>query len=197
MGDSQPFREYFLKCGCEITYLRVTWEVDEKCRAPGCDPPLSPPHNSNTVGMERGLEMNASFLSTSSPGVILHTNVGGPLLWGVSSSCPGKSVTNARGYPLIGHQWMNEQMSSFLLKRLRWVGESHKTLTGEKMPRQRQAIQMWHQLLAQKKQARVWMEDTCFKPQKLDISTLARLANHVVLIMLLTLNVFAWPYQAL
>ena len=104
MGDSQPFREYFLKCGCEITYLRVTWEVDEKCRAPGCDPPLSPPHNSNTVGMERGLEMNASFLSTSSPGVILHTNVGGPLLWGVSASCPGKSVTNARVYPLIGHQ---------------------------------------------------------------------------------------------
>lgn len=196
IGDWQPFREHFLKCGHQITYIRVTWGVDVKCRAPGCDPPLSPPHSSNPMGLERGLK-NASFLSTSSPGVILHTDAPGPLLWDVSSSCPGKSVTNAQGYPLTGRQRMNEQMSSFLLKGLRWGGVSHKTLTGEKKPRQRQAIQMWHQLLAQKKQARVWIEDTCFKPQKLDISTLARLADHVVLIMLLTLNVFAWPYQAL
>ena len=113
-----------------------------KCRAPGCDPPLSPPHSSNPMGLERGLK-NASFLSTSSPGVILHTDAPGPLLWDVSSSCPGKSVTNAQGYPLTGRQRMNEQMSSFLLKGLRWGGVSHKTLTGEKKPRQRQAIQMW------------------------------------------------------
>ena len=119
------------------------------------------------------------------------TALGREFIWSrqVCNKCPG--------VPLDSPKWMNEQMSSFLLKGLRWGGVSHKTLTGEKKPRQRQAIQMWHQLLAQKKQARVWIEDTCFKPQKLDISTLARLADHVVLIMLLTLNVFAWPYQAL
>lgn len=78
-------------------------------------PTLSPPHNSNPVGLE-GV-WKCLFLSTSSPGVILHTDTRGPLLWGVSSSGPGKSVTNARGTPWQPiSEWMNK-WALFSLKR--------------------------------------------------------------------------------
>lgn len=142
-----------------------------------------------------GEHVRNESLSTPSSMVILHSNVWGPLPCSVSLSYScGSPAANAEGL-LLDRPSENEWMSAFLLKRLRWGGVSHKTLTGEK-PQQKQPSQMWHQLLARKKQAWVWKEDTCSEAQKLDLLTLARLVDHTVLIMLLMLNVFTWPYQA-
>lgn len=137
-----------------------------------------------------------SFLSLPCPSVDFAHWYWDLLPWGHQLVLLGSPRANAHSHFLAGHQRRNKW--AFFFKRIgvgRRRGHPIKHSSENRSHCRRQALQMWHQLLASEKQAWVWMEDTCSEPQKLDLLTLARLAGHPMLMVLLTLNVFACPYQ--